>query len=228
MTQPGTNPEGNGEGASSLVVGERAFQGTGVLEEEKSQKPKISILKASNTSKSPQNPFSQLGVRAGGEETPKHVAPAPINSRPVTTLKRDRPSSAGGDFSSKSGESLGAWENKALSAIFRLTLDPNINRDGPGNHLHFVGSVRSELEDRNEAMTLSTAVLDQAILEAASKLEKISPLDYLLGCWKRVSRQHRALKGASAEDPKSGIIKEARRLCMSYCIFAVTMPEMFG
>ena len=30
------------------------------------------------------------------------------------------------------------------------------------------------------------------------------------------------------DDPKSIIISEARRLCMSYCIFAFTMPDMFG
>lgn len=143
-------------------------------------------------------------------------------------MKRDRPTSTGGDYSSKIGESLEAWENKALSAIFRLTLDPNINRDSHGNHLHYIGSVRSDLEDQNAPIALSTAILDQAILEAASSLVKISPLDYLLGCWKRVSRQHRALKGAPAEGPKYEIIKEARRLCMSYCMFAVTMPEMFG
>lgn len=165
-------------------------------------------------------------MRGSGEGPQKNIAS--VNSQPVTPMKRDRPTSTGGDYSSKIGESLEAWENKALSAIFRLTLDSNINRDSHGNHLHFIGSVRSDLEDQNAPIALSTAILDQAILEAASSLVKISPLDYLLGCWKRVSRQHRALKGAPAEGPKYGVIKEARRLCMSYCMFAVTMPEMFG
>jgi len=36
------------------------------------------------------------------------------------------------------------------------------------------------------------------------------------------------MRSGSTEDPKYDILKEARRLCMSYCIFAITMPDMFG
>lgn len=223
-TQPGTNTDGDGESAST--AGKRNNEIPGVSEENGPQKPKISISKFSNVSPSPQNPFSQLGVRPSDEGSQININPA--NRRSITPMKRDRPSSASEGFSLKTGDSLEVWENKALGGIFRLSLDPNINRDSHGNHLHFVQSVRSDLEEQNEALMLNTAILDQAILEAASKLEKkTTPLEYLLGCWKRVSKQHRALKGASIEDPKYGIIKEARRLCMSYCMFAVTMPDMF-
>lgn len=90
-----------------------------------------------------------------------------------------------------------------------------------------------DLEDSGESIRLNVGMLDQALLEAASNLKQGStPLDFLLGCWKRVSRQYKVLRKAGEkageEDPKFIIVKEARRLCMSYCIFAITMPDMFG
>lgn len=149
--------------------------------------------------------------------------------RPITPLKRERPTSASGSYGAKTGESLAAWENRVLSTIFRLTLDPAIIQDSGGNSLHYVAVVRSDLEEQHHRIMFTTAVLDQAILEAASGLEeKITPLDYLLGCWKRVIQQLRKLKGPNAEESKLNILKEAKRLCMSYCCFAVTIPEMFG
>lgn len=149
--------------------------------------------------------------------------------KPITPLKRERPPSGSGSSGSKSGESLGSWENRVLSTIFRLTLDPTIIKDSGGNRLHFVAGVRSDLEEQNQRIMFATAVLDQAILEAASGLEeKVTPLDYLLGCWKRVIQQLRNFKGPNAEESKLNILKEAKRLCMSYCCFAVTIPEMFG
>lgn len=122
-----------------------------------------------------------------------------------------------------------AWENRVLSTIFRLTLDPATIQDSCGNRLHFVAGVRSDLKEQHQRIMLATAVLDQAILEAASGLEeKVTPLDYLLRCWKRVMQQLRNFKGPNLEESKLSILKEAKRLCMSYCCFAVTMPEMFG
>lgn len=115
-----------------------------------------------------------------------------------------------------------------MSGIFRLTLDPDVKSDIHGHHLHYVRGVREDLEEQHEPVRLSIAVLDQAILEAASVLGKTTPLDYLLGCWKRVSRLFKTFKAGKSEDPKFAIVKEARRLCMSYCIFAITMPDMFG
>lgn len=95
--------------------------------------------------------------------------------------------------------------------------------------MHYLESTRKELDEQNETIRLNTGLLDQTILEAASNLKKdMTPLDYLLGCWKRVSRQYKPLRKAGEQDPKFNIIKESRRLCLSYCIFAVTMPDMFG
>jgi len=75
---------------------------------------------------------------------------------------------------------------------------------------------------------LDKAFLEQAIIEAASGLNrKITPLDYLLSCWKRVSREWRNWRTTPAS-PKRDVIEDARRICMSYCVFAVTMPDMFN
>ena len=125
-------------------------------------------------------------------------------------------------------ESLESWEHKTLSGIFRVSLDASTISDVHGHNLHYVGSVRDDLEEQNEPVRLSVAVLDQAILEATSNLGRTTPLDYLLACWKRVSRTIKTFKAGKATDPKYAVVKEARRLCMSYCIFAITMPEMFG
>lgn len=143
-------------------------------------------------------------------------------------MKRDRPSSGMGSPVPRAGESAEAWENRILSGAFRLTLNPGISQDSHGHQLYFVRGVRTDLEEQDEAVLLTTAVLDQAILEAASNLKGITPLDYLLECWKRITRTFRASKGPHADDHKSGVLKEARRLCMSYCLFAITMPDMFG
>ena len=95
--------------------------------------------------------------------------------------------------------------------------------------MHFLAGTRLDLEDSGQSVRLNAGLLDQALLEAASNLKQgTTPLDFLLGCWKRVSRQYKPLRKAGEGDPKFVIIKEARRLCMSYCIFAITMPDMFG
>ena len=151
------------------------------------------------------------------------------NARPVTPKRRDRPTSSGGRSSSRAGETLEQWEDRILGNIFRITLWEEHRQDAHGNHLHFLAGTRLDLEDSGQSVRLNAGMLDQALLEAASNLKQgTTPLDFLLGCWKRVSRQYKPLRKAGEGDPKFVIIKEARRLCMSYCIFAITMPDMFG
>ena len=96
-----------------------------------------------------------------------------------------------------------------------------------GRHLEFVGGVKSELEEQNAPLLLNNGLLDQAILEAASAQTKRTPIEYLLGCWKRVISALRLAKTKSS-GPRTDVLKEAKRLCMSWCIFAFTMPDMFG
>lgn len=120
------------------------------------------------------------------------------------------------------------WENRVLSGIFRVSVDPSVKSDVHGHTLYFAKGVREELEEQGGPIRLSTNVLEQAIVEVGSDSGKAKPLDYLLGCWKRVSRQLRSYRGQKIDEAKVDIVKEARRLCMSYCIFAVTIPDMFG
>ena len=179
----------------------------------------------SDASKPSENPFSQLATKPSNGDGPT-INITRAGGRPSTPMKR--PSSPIGRSSSRAGESIHDWEDRVLGSIFRLTLSPDATEDSHGHHLEYVKGVREDLEEQGEAVRLSTGVLDQALLEAASKVGKKTPLDYLLECWKRVSRQFRSFRGEKVLDPKYDIIKEARRLCMSYCIFAVTMPDMFG
>ena len=187
---------------------------------------KTNSSRSSDPPLSSTNPFAQLGAKGDVKSV---VRGASTPGRPLTPMKRERPPSASGGYFAKTGESLGAWEDRVLSTTFRLTLDPAIIHDSGGNRLHFVAGVRSDLEEQHQRVMFTTAILDQAILEAASGLEeKVTPLDYLLGCWKRIIQQLRNFKGPNAEESKLNILKEAKRLCMSYCCFAITIPEMFG
>jgi len=106
-------------------------------------------------------------------------------------------------------------------------LDDGMPVDLSGHKLTFLSGVRQELKESGEQIRLSVSSLDSAILEAASKIPHDKPvLDYLLPCWKRTVRALKGLRGYSSA--KCIALKEAKRLCMSNCIFAVTMPELFG
>ena len=197
-------------------------------QEKEQPKPQINVSSSSNPSKSPENPFAQLGMRQTNGRAPK-INVTSSTGRPVTPKKRDRPTSSSGRSSSRARESLEQWEDRVLGNIFRITFLEEHQHDAHGNHLQYLGGTRLDLEDSGQSVRLNVGMLDQALLEAASNLEQgTKPLDFLIGCWKRVSRQYKALRKAGEDDPKLIIVKEARRLCMSYCIFAVTMPDMFG
>ncbi len=197
-----------------------------IPEREEQSKATTNVSSSSSPATSSPNPFSQLGLRQSNGET-QRINISPAGSGVITPLKREHPS-AGGRSSPRVAESLEVWQDRTLGGIFRLSLKPEVILDSHGHPLHYVASVRADLEEQGSPVRLSTDILDQAILEASSNLGKTTPLDYLLACWKRGSRQYRAFKAGSTEDPKYNVIKEARRLCMSYCIFAVTMPDMFG
>ena len=141
---------------------------------------------------------------------------------PKAQLKRSRPSETSSQGATD--EPLDVWEDGALEGAFRITLDPSKTQNVLGHKLRYVGGVRQDLEEQGAALKLTIHILDQAIVEVASNLSRSTPLKYLLPCWKRLSRQLKAAK-SRADDWKLGVIREARRICMSYCIFAVTMPD---
>ncbi|OTB04059.1 hypothetical protein M426DRAFT_321157 [Hypoxylon sp. CI-4A] len=124
-------------------------------------------------------------------------------------------------------ETLENWSNKVLSDIFRVTLDETRTADPRGNKLTYLPELKSELEESGEPIKLTSTSIDGAILESARYLPTSKALlDYLLPCWKRVVRTLKHLRNPPIE--KRVILDEAKRLCMSNCIFALTMPEYFG
>jgi ubiquitin conjugation factor E4 B len=123
-------------------------------------------------------------------------------------------------------ESSEDFANNVLSHIFRVTADPERTTDTHGHKLAFLPGLSQDLRESGAALKLSIDVLDGAIVEAATATPQSAPiLDYMLACWKRVTR---AIKLLRKPDPdKVDTLKEARRICFSNCIFALTMPELF-
>lgn len=165
--------------------------------------------------------------------TPSQSSPPPssngvkIQIRPaasgnVTPQKRDL-------SGARTGESSEAFEDKTLRSIFRISLDPDLKQDTNGHSLRYLENLRQELESDGQEIRITTELLEQAIIEAGSNLpSKTTPLEYLLGCWKRLSRLNKGFKKPNADERKWQIVQEARRLCMSWSIFAITSPELFG
>ncbi|KAI9867295.1 MAG: hypothetical protein M1813_009573 [Trichoglossum hirsutum] len=224
-----------GESSNSNAAVSKATDAPSDVFSQDQTRPRISLTTsgASAVSPSPQsNPFTQLGLnKINVEKEGTASSGLPMKRTGVSSSAGIRSKSPPGRSPAtppNPKETLEAWEDKTLSGIFRITLKPGVARDAHGQALHYAPGVRGDLEEQNEAVRLSTGVLDQAILEVASGLGSTPPLDFLLACWKRVSRLYRGVKAGKTEDSKNRILKEARRICMSYCIFAITMPEMFG
>ncbi|KAH8701474.1 ubiquitin elongating factor core-domain-containing protein [Phaeosphaeriaceae sp. PMI808] len=169
-----------------------------------------------------------------GSSSPKPQPQPPVKSeaspKPRINIKpQSVQSSSSGSLPSVKPQdiSIEAWEDRTISAIFRITLKEGRTQDIYGQKLYFVSGTKSDLEDDGKPLRFSTDMLDSVILESASSLTQGSALEYLLACWKRACKQFKTLSN-KAHDPKYEIVKEARRLCFSYCIFAATMPDMFG
>jgi ubiquitin conjugation factor E4 B len=113
-----------------------------------------------------------------------------------------------------------------LSHIFRVTVDPNRTTDTHGHKLALLPGLSQDLQDSGDPLKLTVDVLDSAIVEAAAATPESKPiLDYLLPCWRRVIKTLRILRTPAPE--KLEVLKEARRICFSNCIFALTVPELF-
>ncbi|KAI1000314.1 Ubiquitin conjugation factor [Podosphaera aphanis] len=124
-------------------------------------------------------------------------------------------------------ETIEAYENKILSSIFCISLDPGSISSASKNKSVFLSNLRKELEDEEAPISITLERLDSAILEAASMVPANKcVLDYLLPCFKRVTKAINGLREPSSE--KIAILKEAERLCLSYCIFALEVPNLFG
>ncbi|GAP83643.1 putative ubiquitin conjugation factor E4 B [Rosellinia necatrix] len=156
------------------------------------------------------NPFSQLASKKAGSASTSVDSEAPVKKVHTATT-----------------ESLVDWSDRVLSDVFLITLNEKRRTDTRGTTLTYLADLRSELEQSGEQVKLSASSIDAAILEATRHVPTNKPLlDYLLPCWKRVMRASRPSRRPPPE--KEAVLHEARRLCMSNCIFALTMPEYFG
>ncbi|KAF1987879.1 ubiquitin conjugation factor E4 [Aulographum hederae CBS 113979] len=167
------------------------------------------------------NPFAQMG-------SPKPAESPQTKRTPTITISKKaeapppRPRSRAGQ-----PESIEVWQDRTLSNVFRISLNPDNTKDAHGNRIYYVPGVRADVEV-GAPVQFNMINVEPAIVEAASNLPTGNPLDYLLGCWKRVTRMARTVRSGGNDPQKNDIAKEARRICFSYCIFAATMPEMFG
>lgn len=178
------------------------------------------------------NPLDQFGAPKH-EETPQEKKTTPqikIRPRPTSPAKRERDGSEKprpARAAERSQESLEVWQDRTLRGIFRASLKPEESRDAHGHQLVFLASTKEDLIADGSPLLVNTEKLDGVITEVATAAPGGKSFEYLLACFKRVARAIRGTKFSGPEDPKQDILKETRRLCMSYCVFAVTMPEMF-
>ncbi|KAI2616310.1 ubiquitin conjugation factor E4 [Hypoxylon sp. NC1633] len=165
---------------------------------------------SSSPNKFPQtNPFSQLGIKKKTESEITGTSAPP--SKKVHTVRE---------------ETLEDWSNRVLGDIFRITLDES-KTEGKGIKLTYLPELKAELEQSGEPVKLTAYSIDSAIIEAAKYVPADKPLlDYLLPCWKRVVRASKPARPPPPE--REAVLDEAKRLCMSNCIFALTMPDYFG
>jgi ubiquitin conjugation factor E4 B len=218
----------NGEPASSSRSSTPAAPGAS----EPASKPKITIHPSNQSSPtSSDNPFTKLGARpANGTGTPpvRTSSDTGLLKRPRAESDEQKPSeSPAPRHKTPLDEDITTYENRILGQIFRITLDPDHRVDGSGHKLIYLPNLRRELEEENAPIRLSTDRLDSALLEACSSIpHNRSVLDYLLPCWKRIVKSQKGLRGYT--NGRDAILKEAKRLCMSNCIFAVEVPELFG
>lgn len=123
-------------------------------------------------------------------------------------------------------ESIDDYADRVLCSVFRITLDPSRDTDSSGHKLTFLPVLSQELAEENAPLKLTADRLEEAIVEAATAYPHNQPLlNYLLPCWKRVNRALRLLRGPAPQ--KEEVLKEAKRLCFSNCIFALSVPELF-
>ncbi|KAL0470341.1 ubiquitin elongating factor core domain-containing protein [Neurospora intermedia] len=123
-------------------------------------------------------------------------------------------------------QTLEEWTDKLLTSILRVSLDPNQTFDSSGHNLTFLPELSQEIRGEHQEPLLSIDRFQEAVMEAGRVYPPHKPLfEYFLACWKRVTR-YRILRASTPE--KEEALKEAKRMCFSNCIFAVTMPEMFG
>ncbi|CAK4009047.1 related to ubiquitin fusion degradation -2 [Lecanosticta acicola] len=151
-----------------------------------------------------------------------------VKPRPASPAKRERDGSEKPRArAERPPEALETWQDRNLRQVFRVTLKEQELKDAHGNRLIYLPSTKDDLKEQNRPLLLNVEVLETAITEAAGQAPGAKVFAYLLQSFKRVARGIRSLR-TGVDDAKLEILRETRRLCMSYCVFAITIPDMFG
>lgn len=194
-------------------------------------RPQINITPAAKPLQpsSASNPFSQLGVHSARPEVPS--APS---GRSSLHSKRSAAEIDGGAAAApprkpnpQQAEPDEDYAHRVLTQIFCVTVDPHHMANTQGQRLVFMPNLNQDLNDAGEPLKLSVTRLDQTIIEACSNWPLDKPLlDYLLPCWKRAVKVAHVAKNATAA--RLHVHEEAKRLCISNSLFALTMPDLYG
>ncbi|KAH9431338.1 hypothetical protein MCOR02_008633 [Pyricularia oryzae] len=229
-TKENESPKPSSDKPSSLVASTSQTNDTRQAPEAGSQTP--------TPAAAPAAPRSQPAAKTAAEP----ATPASQGTKPQGVIIPKRPKSdvdlpAVRPQKIQKQESPEDWADRTISHFFRVTLDPSRKTDVSGHPVTYLPNLASELQEdgaNDEAEgrkpLLSQDNLDGTILEAASAFPHNKPLlDYLLPCWKRILRFSKS--PAMQRDPppeRLELVKEARRLCMSNALFALTVPDLFG
>ncbi|KAL6357451.1 hypothetical protein LRP88_07618 [Fusarium phalaenopsidis] len=194
-----------------------------------SSRPKINVTPSVPSSSSAANPFTKLVAKTENQSEPSSSTGSFRVNRKRQASEIDDAVPAGRPSprpSNSQPESDEAYADRVLSQIFRITVDPH-NMSSHGHRLVFLPNLNQELNDSGEPLKLSAASLDQALMEAAGAWPQDKPLmNYFLPCWKRAVKAATQFK--ATEGPRFEVHSEAKRLCMSNCLFALTMPDLYG
>lgn len=191
-------------------------------------RPKINITPAATPSTS-SNPFNKLGVKNGSQTEPSSSTGSfrVRRKRPRSEIDDDLPAAPPASRPPPQTESDEDYADRVLQQLFRITVDPHEVVNKQGQRLTFLPDLNEELNSNGQPLKLSVASLDQAIMEACYLFPHEKPLmRYLLPCWKRVVRHVNVSK--ATEGPRFDLIKEAKRLCISACLFSLALPALYG
>ncbi len=234
---PAPKPEGNGDDAAEPSSSRSSPKPAADAAEP--PKTKINITPAAGAGpssaaappKTGSNPFAQMRLKKDSPAEAKTPSGTSLAARKRTAREIDDDCAAATPPARKqmppqSTETDEEYANRVLSQVFRVTIDPHHMTSPQGHRLAFLAGLNEELNDANESLRLSTGILDQAIIEACTNWPADKPLmNYLLPCWKRAVKAAMTKTGSAA---RQEVHQEAKRLCMSNCLFALTMPDLFG
>ncbi|KAG5519150.1 hypothetical protein PMAC_002238 [Pneumocystis sp. 'macacae'] len=144
----------------------------------------------------------------------------PVSSEPFKQMLELRENK-----DSENNETFILWQSATLGKILQVTLDEKTYLKTPD--YMFLSALRQELIDESLEPVISVDTLDRVILTRLSMASPSKPFDYLISCWKRSVAMEKVIRKSVDAEAKMDVIKEAKRLFVSYSGLSITFPEMF-